>query len=74
MGWNYLAWGRGEAQAGDKIERFDRDGNGITVEDIVRLYAFEQGDLETLRRAVRVMSLPKSWRDYYRHQLKKRGG
>lgn len=74
MGWNYLAWGRGEVQAGDKIERLDRDGNGITVEDIVCLYAFEQGDLEMLRRAVRVASLPEIWRDYFRHQLKERGG
>ena len=39
-----------------RLRRFD----GITVEDIVRLYAFEQGDLETLRRAVRVASLPKA--------------
>jgi len=53
-----------------RLRRFD----GITVEDILRLYAFEQGDLETLRRAVRVASLPESWRDYFRHQLKERGG
>ena len=54
----------------ERLRRFD----GITVEDIVRLYAFEQGDLETLRRAVRVASLSESWRDYFRHQLKERGG
>jgi MOSC domain-containing protein YiiM len=63
-----------KVQAGDTIERLGRDGNGISVDDIVRLYAFEQGDLETLRRAVQLKTLPESWRGYFRHQLEKYGG
>jgi MOSC domain-containing protein YiiM len=64
----------GEVQAGDTIERLAHDENGISVADIVRLYAFEQDDLETLRRAVRVETLPESWRGYFRHQIEKYGG
>ncbi len=64
----------GEVQAGDKIERLGRDGHGVSVDDINRLYAFEQGDLETLRRAVRVETLPESWRGYFQHQLQRHGG
>jgi MOSC domain-containing protein YiiM len=73
-GFYFAVLREGEVQAGDTIERLGRDGNGITVEDIVRLYTFEQDDLETLRRAVRVESLPESWRGYFRHQLEERGG
>ncbi len=68
----YLAVMReGEVQAGDTIERLGRDGNGISVDDIVRLYAFEPDDLETLRRAVRDNTLSESLRDYFLRQLEK---
>lgn len=35
----------GEVKAGDAIERLSRDGHGITVADIIRLYIFEKDDL-----------------------------
>lgn len=71
----YFAVAReGDVQAGDRIERLSRDGDGLSVEDIVRLYAFERGDLETLRRAVQDKTLPESWRGYFRHQLEKYEG
>lgn len=70
----YFAVAReGEVQAGDRIERLSRDGDGLSVEDILRLYAFERGDLEMLRRAVQDKTLPESWRGYFRHQLEKYG-
>lgn len=61
----------GEVQAGDTIERLGGDGNGVSVEDIVRLYAFDQDDLETMRRAIRVEALPESWRGFFRQQLER---
>lgn len=71
----YFAVAReGDVQAGDRIERLSRDGDGLSVEDIVRLYAFERDDLETLRRAVQDKTLPESWRGYFRHQLEKYEG
>jgi MOSC domain-containing protein YiiM len=64
----------GKVQVGDIIERLGRDENGVSVADIIRLYAFEQDDLETLRRAVRVETLPESWRGYFRHQIERYSG
>jgi MOSC domain-containing protein YiiM len=61
----------GEVEAGAKIEPLSRNGNGITVADITRLYAFEKDDLKMLRRVVQLDALPESWRGYFRHQLEK---
>jgi MOSC domain-containing protein YiiM len=61
----------GEIEKGDAIELLHRDGNGITVADITRLYAFEKDDLKTLRRVVELEHLPQSWRDYFRHRITK---
>ncbi len=73
-GFYFAVLREGEVQAGDEIERLSRDGDGVSVEDIVRLYAFERDDLNTLRRAVRDQTLPESWRGYFQHQLDKYGG
>lgn len=42
-----------------------RDANAISVSDIVRLYAFEKYDFETMRRAIQVEALPESWRKLF---------
>jgi MOSC domain-containing protein YiiM len=73
-GFYFAVLREGEVQAGDEIEPLSRDGNGLSVDDIVRLYAFERDDLETLRRAVQDEMLPESWRGYFQHQLEKYGG
>ena len=72
-GFYFAVLTEGIVKAGDAIEPLRRDGNNISVEDIVRLYAFEQDDLETMRRAIRVETLPESWRGYFRHQLGREG-
>jgi MOSC domain-containing protein YiiM len=64
----------GEVQIGDTIERLGGDENGVSVADIIRLYAFERDDLDGLRRAIAVETLPESWRGYFRHQLAKYKG
>lgn len=64
----------GEVQAGDTIERLGRAEDSVSIDDIIRIYAFEKDDLETLRRAVRVEALPESWRGYFRHQIESYGG
>lgn len=73
-GFYFAVLREGEVRAGDSIERLSRDGNDISVDDIVRLYAFEGDDLATLRRAVQLQTLPESWRGYFRHQLEGHGG
>ncbi len=61
----------GEVSAGDGIELVSRDEHNVTVMDIVRLYAFDKDDVESLRRAILVPALPESWRGYFQHQLEK---
>jgi MOSC domain-containing protein YiiM len=70
----YFSVGReGEVGAGDKFELLGRDENNVTVADIVRLYAFDRDDFETMRRAVAVEALPEKWRQHFGQQLS-RGG
>jgi len=64
----------GEVGAGDEIELLGRDENNVTVADIVRLYARDGGDFETMRRAVAVEALPESWRQHFAQQLAGQGG
>jgi MOSC domain-containing protein YiiM len=59
----------GEVGAGDDIELLGRDEHGVTVADVSRLYAGDDGDVETLRRAVAVEALPESWRERFRQRL-----
>jgi MOSC domain-containing protein YiiM len=70
-GFYFAVLREGAVQAGDSMERLSHDEHGVSVADILRVYAFERDDLETLRRAVEVESLPESWRGYFRHQLEK---
>src|SRR5215216_884833 len=42
----------GEVGAGDEVELLGRDGGGVTVADVSRLYVRDGEDVETLRRAV----------------------
>ena len=61
----------GEVGAGDEVELIGRDENNVSVADILRLYARDKDDVETLRRAVAVEALPESWRERFRQQLAK---
>jgi MOSC domain-containing protein YiiM len=67
----YFAVAReGEVRAGNRIERLARDETGVSVDDVVRLYATTP-DPTMLQRAIETKSLPESWRDYFRRQLDK---
>ena len=61
----------GDVGAGDGIELIGRDENRVTVADIVRLYARDRGDVETMRRALAVEALPEDWRDHFRRLIAK---
>jgi MOSC domain-containing protein YiiM len=61
-GFYFAVLREGKVQAGDTITRLKRDENAISIDDIVRLYAFEKDDLATLRRVVQLEALPESWR------------
>jgi MOSC domain-containing protein YiiM len=59
----------GEVGAGDEIELIARDVNNVTAADITGLYSGNKGDVEMMRRAIALESLPDSWRNHFRKQL-----
>ncbi len=59
----------GEVEAGDTITRIKHDENGITVEDITQLYAFDRHNMTMLQRIVAVKALPESWREYFQERI-----
>lgn len=59
----------GEVGAGDEIELIARDANNVTVADITGLYSGNKGDVEMMRRAIALESLPESWRNHFRKRL-----
>jgi MOSC domain-containing protein YiiM len=71
----YLAVSReGEVGAGDEIKVVSRDENAVPVSEITRLYIakrYDDGDVKSLRRALRVVALPESWKEYFRERLEK---
>lgn len=52
----------GDVSAGSKVEIVDRDPEGVTVSDIVRLYLHETGEPELVRRAANLRWLPHHWK------------
>lgn len=68
----YFAVARaGELGAGDAIEPLSRDAYGLTIADVVRLYAHGRNDAAGLRRAVEAPGLSASWREHFREQLER---
>jgi len=71
----YLAVTReGEVGAGDAIKVIARDANAVPVSEITRLYIakrYDDEDVRSLRRALRVAALPESWKEYFRERMEK---
>ena len=66
----YLAVTReGELGAGDAFDLVAEGEGGVTVADIVELYAADAANQELLRKATRLSALPESWREYFRERL-----
>ena len=59
----------GEVTGGDCITVVSRDGDGVTVSDLVGLYTAEAPSRELLRRASDLPALPESWREHFRKRL-----
>ncbi|TAH35510.1 MAG: MOSC domain-containing protein [Planctomycetota bacterium] len=59
----------GEVAAGDPIEWRGRQEDGLTVAEIVELYASDAENQELLRRAAGLAALPEDWREYFRKRL-----
>jgi MOSC domain-containing protein YiiM len=69
----YLAVTReGEVGAGEEIKLIAQDPNRVPVSEITRLYiakSYGNDDLALLDRALRIGSLPDSWKGHFRERL-----
>lgn len=68
-GFYFAVLREGMVEAGDKIELIGREAESVSVADITRVYAFDKDDLATMQRAMKVETLPKSWKDRLRKQI-----
>lgn len=71
----YLGVAReGEVGSGDEIRAIARDPNGVAVSEITRLYAkktYDDSDVTSVQRVLRVSALPESWKQYFRERLER---
>ena len=69
----YVAVSReGYVAAGDTIVSIERDSNSVPVSEVTRLYVtkqYSEGDVDSVRRMLRIAALPDSWKDYFRERL-----
>jgi MOSC domain-containing protein YiiM len=62
----------GFVEAGDDIDVLGRDPGEVTVANVSSLHKGPDKDnAELMRQAISVAALGESWREYFRHQLKK---
>lgn len=59
----------GEVGPGDEFHLLEADKHNVRVSDITRLYTSEKHNAELLNRALKVESLPESWKSYFRNRL-----
>jgi MOSC domain-containing protein YiiM len=68
----YLAVTRtGDLAAGDDIKLLARDENKVSVTDIVRVWVEDKGDVDTMKRALNIGSLPETWKEPFRDRIAK---
>jgi MOSC domain-containing protein YiiM len=75
-GFYFAVTREGEVGAGDEVKVISRDGNAVPVSEITRLYIakrYDDDDVTSVRRALRVAALPESWKEYFRERLEKAG-
>jgi MOSC domain-containing protein YiiM len=51
----------GEVRAGDELELIERNGAGVKVVEVTRLYSSDKGNVDVLRRLIALEALPESW-------------
>ena len=61
----------GELAADDNIEILSRDENEVSVTDIVRVWVEDKGDVDTMKRALNIDSLPETWKEPFRDRIAK---
>jgi MOSC domain-containing protein YiiM len=59
----------GVIETGDNIDIISRDENGVSVDDIVRIFAFDKTDISTIERALKIEVLPESWKEDFKERF-----
>ena len=72
-GFYFAVLQEGEVGVGDDLKLIEKSKTSVRVSDITRLYTRDKHNVELLRRAVAVETLPEGWRDYFLNQLEKLG-
>src|SRR5271157_6031688 len=62
----------GTLQAGAAVNVAHRDPNAVRVADVIRLFTGDSRDADLLRRAMKLSTLPASWRDELQDRLQRR--
>jgi MOSC domain-containing protein YiiM len=66
----------GEVGAGDEMKVIAREANAVPVAEITRLYVakrYGEAEINAVRRALRVVELPESWKEYFRERVRQAG-
>jgi MOSC domain-containing protein YiiM len=61
----------GDLAADDDVELLARDENNVSVTDIVRVWVEDKGDVDTMKRALNIGSLPETWKEPFRDRIEK---
>jgi len=59
----------GEVGVDDEFELLFKNGSGVTVVDVTRLFSSDKQNVDLLRRAIATEALPDNWRDYFRKRI-----
>src|SRR5271157_4668809 len=62
----------GTLQAGAAVNVAHRDPNAVSVAGVIRLFTGDSRDADLLRRAMKLSTLPESWRDELQDRLRRR--
>jgi MOSC domain-containing protein YiiM len=76
-GFYFAVLREGEVGSGDEIKVTRRGAGAVPVSEITRLYVakrYEERDVVSVRKALRVDALPESWKAYFRVRLKRMDG
>jgi MOSC domain-containing protein YiiM len=63
----------GEVGAGDPIESVKTDPERMSVQEFIHLSYFDEGNLESMRKALRITTLSPDWREWFEEVLAKSG-
>jgi len=61
----------GRLQSGDDIKLISRDENKVSVSDLMRLRFVDKDDVETMKSALRIQTLPEHWRKQFLQRIEK---